>query len=250
MKELTKLFDYNGSPIQFDVIDGQVMMNATLAAKAFGREPIGIFKTKSWKEYESALLEMKPNLRSDDIQYVKQGGVSGEQGTWIHQELALEFSRRLNPKFGIWCNDKIAELLRTGSVSIKPKPTREEKYLKQGKDTKWIEQRVESVGTRKFFTATLKQHGVKNEGYKNCTNAIYIPLYGGTTAVVREKKGLDKNKNIRDNISRSEVAAINLVEQLASERIEKEDAFGNAQCEVICTKASKAVANAIVQARK
>lgn len=40
------------------------------------------------------------------------------QGTWVHEDVALEFARWLSPKFAIWCNDRIKELLTTGSVSL------------------------------------------------------------------------------------------------------------------------------------
>lgn len=59
------------------------------------------------------------------------------------------------------------------------------------------------------------------EGYRNCTNAIYEPLYGGTASVVREKKGLIKGQSVRDNMSRVELAAVGLAEALASDEIDK-----------------------------
>ena len=68
--------------------------------------------------------------------------------------------------------------------------------------------------------------------------------------MVREKKGLEKKVSIRDNLSRTELAAINLAEQLATDEIEVKNLRGNAQCELICTKSSKAVAQAIVSAKK
>lgn len=144
----------------------------------------------------------------------------------------------------------IAELLRTGTVSIKPRKTRQQKYLEQNKDPKWIKERIDSVSTRNTFTFTLKKHDVKDEGYRNCTNAIYAPLFGGTTAVVREKKGLEKKVNIRDNLSKIEITTISLIEQLAANEIESKNIRGNAQCELICTKVSRVVASAIAQTKK
>jgi phage antirepressor YoqD-like protein len=112
-----KIYDYNGSPIQFEEIEGRIMANATLMAMAFKKEPGFIFKTKSWKVYLLAVEESK-GLRSEHLQSVKNGE---NGGSWIHQELVIEFARRLNPKFSIWCNDKIAELLRTGKVELNEK---------------------------------------------------------------------------------------------------------------------------------
>ena len=47
---------------------------------------------------------------SADLVTVIKGG-NGEQGTWMHEDVALEFARWLSPKFAIWCNRRIKELL-------------------------------------------------------------------------------------------------------------------------------------------
>ncbi|MCF0070245.1 KilA-N domain-containing protein [Dyadobacter sp. CY261] len=119
---MIQIFEYESSPIQFEVIDGQVMANATLMAKAFNKKPDDIFRTKTWKEFENAVMD-DTELRFEDIRTVKNGDAGG---SWIHQELVLEFSRRLNTKFSLWCNRMIAELLKSGTVSIKPKSTAEQ----------------------------------------------------------------------------------------------------------------------------
>jgi len=111
-----KIFDYQGSPIQFDEVNGVIMANASLMAKAFNKRPDDIFKTIQWKEYEKALIQLK-GLNYEDLRSLKEG-VNG--GSWIHQELVIEFARRLNPLFSIWCNDKISELIRTGKAELKP----------------------------------------------------------------------------------------------------------------------------------
>lgn len=122
---MIQIYQYDNSPIQFEVIDGQVMGNATLMAKAFGKEPNDIFKTKTWKEYEDAVVE-DTGLISEDIRKSKTGQPEHGGGSWIHQELVLEFSRRLNTKFSLWCNRVIAQLLKTGTVSLNPKSTAEQ----------------------------------------------------------------------------------------------------------------------------
>lgn len=112
---MIKIFEYENSPIQFEVVDGHVMANATLMAKAFKKKPDDIFKTKAWIQFEEAVIE-DLKVQFEDIRSVKNGG--NVRGSWIHQELVIEFARRLAPKFALWCNRKIAELLRTGTVSL------------------------------------------------------------------------------------------------------------------------------------
>lgn len=50
---------------------------------------------------------------------IKQGG-NKEQGTWMHEDVALEFARWLSPAFAIWCNDRIKELLQYGMTATQP----------------------------------------------------------------------------------------------------------------------------------
>lgn len=52
------------------------------------------------------------------IQVVKGG--NNEQGTWLHEDVALEFARWLSPSFAIWCNKRIKELLQYGMTATQP----------------------------------------------------------------------------------------------------------------------------------
>lgn len=56
---------------------------------------------------------------SELVQVVKGGNVK-QQGTWMHEDVAIEFARWLSPKFAIWCNDHIKELLTTGMTATQP----------------------------------------------------------------------------------------------------------------------------------
>lgn len=113
---MIQVFQYENSPIQFDVIEGVVKANATVMAKPFGKRPDDIFKTQQWIDFENAVIE-DTGLNYEDIRSLKEGA---NGGSWIHQELVIEFARRLNPKFALWCNRKIAELLRSGKTEIAP----------------------------------------------------------------------------------------------------------------------------------
>lgn len=99
-----------------DEINGVMMANATLMAGAFNKRPSDIFKTITWQEFETALC-IDSDLRLEDIRSVKNGE---KGGSWIHQELVVEFARRLNPKFALWCNRRIAELMKNGNTQLRP----------------------------------------------------------------------------------------------------------------------------------
>ena len=108
---------YEGFPITFENKNGKMMVNATQMAKPFGhgKEPNYWLKTQAAKDFIDALSKVR-NLDAADLQRVVNGGK--DCGTWFHEDVALEYARWLSPKFTIWYNDHIKELLRTGSTSI------------------------------------------------------------------------------------------------------------------------------------
>lgn len=103
MENLT-VFKYNENEITFQ--DGDhVMVNATEMAKSFGKQPSDWTRTKSSQEFIDSLSAVRNIPRTDLIQ-VSQGGAN-QQGTWFHEDVAIEFARWLSPSFAIWCNDRI-----------------------------------------------------------------------------------------------------------------------------------------------
>ena len=107
-----QIFQYHGNPISFHKGDN-LMVNATQMAKPFNKSPKDFLKTEQSKRFIEALSEVKKILSSDlvKVTYGNNGG------TWMHEDVALEFARWLSPAFAIWCNDRIKELLMKGTVS-------------------------------------------------------------------------------------------------------------------------------------
>lgn len=112
-----QIFQYNGSPITFLKGDS-VMVNATEMAKPFGKLAKDWLSNKSTKEFLSTLSAVRI-IPLTGLVEIKQGG-NGEQGTWMHEDVALEFARWLSPAFAIWCNDRIKELLKYGMTATQP----------------------------------------------------------------------------------------------------------------------------------
>lgn len=108
----TQVFKYEGLPVTFRTGD-TTMVNATEMAKPFGKKPAKWLELPSTKEFIAQLCDVR---NSDFTPIVTRRGNSSdfEQGTWMHEDVALEFARWLSPKFGIWCNDRIKELMRYG----------------------------------------------------------------------------------------------------------------------------------------
>lgn len=120
-------------------------------------------------------------------------------------------------------------------------------YKRQGKSDEWISKRITGKARRNQFTACLAAHGVEHEGFRNCTNSIYTPSFGGSSNVVREKLGITKAQNPRDHMSELQLSAIQFAESLSQAAIEQESLRGNAQCEIACSRSARIVANAINQ---
>ena len=92
------------------------MINATEMAKPFGKSPKDFLKTEQTKVYIGTLGEVKKILSSDLVRVIY--GDNG--GTWMHEDVAMEFARWLSPAFAIWCNDRIKELLQYGMTATQP----------------------------------------------------------------------------------------------------------------------------------
>ena len=87
------------------------MVNATEMAKAFNKRPVIWLQSKQTEDFLNELSKVR-NLTLADLVQVTRGG--DNPGTWMHEDVALEFARWLSPSFAIWCNDHIKELLTTG----------------------------------------------------------------------------------------------------------------------------------------
>lgn len=111
-----QIFQYNGSPITFQKGDN-VMVNATQMAKSFGKEPKFWLMNQSTTDYLNELSKVR-NLTLTDLVQVTKGG--NNPGTWMHEDVAMEFARWLSPAFAIWCNDRIKELLQYGMTATQP----------------------------------------------------------------------------------------------------------------------------------
>ena len=166
-------------------------------------------------------------------------------GTYAHKQIALAYAKYLDPKLHVLVNEVFFQRIEEEKNPDLAIERGIKTYKKQGRTDEWIAKRLNGKGKRNEFTSCLAAHGVEKDGFRNCTNAIYTPLYGGSTAVVREKKNLEKGVSIRDNLSSIELDAINFAESLSKHAIERDNIRGNAKCELACSKAAQIVASAV-----
>lgn len=107
--------EYNGQLVSFELTD-DVMICLTDMAKATGKKVNDWTRLKSTEEYLEQYSSVTGIPVSECFQQLKGG--NQEQGTWANQDIALEFARWCSPKFSIWCNRQIKELLKTGVVAL------------------------------------------------------------------------------------------------------------------------------------
>ena len=206
-----------------------------------------------WQRQESTqqLIETIGIMMQSDSKSLwstRRGGL--HSGTYAHKSIALAYAKYLDPALHVLVNEvffqRIEEEKNPDLIVDRAIKT----YKKKGKSDSWITKRLTGKAKRNEFTTCLAAHGVEQEGFRNCTNAIYSHLYGGSTAVIREKKGLTTKQSIRDNMSEDELLTVQFTEMLSKRSIENENLQGNAQCEIACSRSSKMVANVLVQNKK
>ncbi|STR03041.1 KilA-N domain [Kingella potus] len=104
-------------------------LNATQIAKHFGKRVPDFLKTEQNQEYISALAEhlsktLKIVLDKNQLVIVKHGG--NQNGTWLHPKLAIHFARWLDPRFAVWCDEQIEQILG-GRLKTESRTTSDER---------------------------------------------------------------------------------------------------------------------------
>lgn len=107
-----QIYEYKGTPIEFEVIEGQVFANATEMCQAFGKRPVKWLELESTKRYIEAI---KAKSEKRTLVETRQGGTNA--GTWIHEKLIIKLAQWLDVDFEIWCDEKVAQIISTGTVT-------------------------------------------------------------------------------------------------------------------------------------
>lgn len=172
--------NYQGHAIAYQD-DG--WFNATAAAAQFGRRVDHWLANQETKAYIASLCEITNTPLSG---YLKtKRGAGG--GTWLHPKLAVRFAQWLDPRFAVWCDMQIDNLLR-------------------GK-ADWRKLRHESAASFKVMTAMLQMTradaGKETVGYHFSNEARLV-----NSLLSGEFKGLD-----RDALSADELALLAHIEE-------------------------------------
>ena len=194
------------------------------------------------------IAHLEKNTRVDSSKLVKiTHGDNG--GTYAHWQVALAYAKFLSPALHLKVNQVFKERLQEDEnpeLGINRSRQRAiDNYKKQGKDDKWIKNRVSGIETRHHFTDTLSDNGCDGQGIAICTNHIYREVIGGTAKEIRADRGISRKSSIRDTLTMTENLANSLAESLATDKIESDKLSGNVQCAMASKKAGKEVKKAI-----
>lgn len=108
------VYSYKGSEISF--MSGEsTMINATQMAKPFGKRPNDYLVLPSTNQLINAITR-KSGIAENQLVITERGGLN--PGTWLHEDIALDFAQWLSVDFRLWCNDRIKELLKTGVTTV------------------------------------------------------------------------------------------------------------------------------------
>ena len=250
MVSLTDLWKEAGSPKEKTPNDW-LNQNTTIQLVETVTSMLGLNTVKNGKsENQGVSITVKTGKFDNQVVRTKRGSKSVGGGTWAHKQIALAYAKYLDPKLHVLVNEvffqRVEEEKNPDLIADRYIST----YKKRGKSAEWIKQRLDGKLSRNTFTDTLAKHKVTGKGYGKCTNAIYEPLFGGDAVVIREKYGIEKGQNIRDNLSQVQLVAIQFSETLASDDIEKHNRIGNEQCERASRIASDVVRQALINHRK
>jgi hypothetical protein len=245
MKNRLKTLDYNGTGIVFTA-DG--WLNATASASALNKPDLDNFlRSKPYQEYADVVAAAN-SVNSTELKRTKQGNGGG---TFLHPEMAVIFARWISPAFAYWCDKQVATLIRLAQEApARNAQLRTRRMQKLGAAPEAIAARNEGVGSRRVFTDQLMRRGVRQDGFADCTRALYAPLFGGSTDTIKKNYGLPDGANVRDHMNAVQLAAVSLTELLSAERIEKQRDYGTNACVETCNKVAKEVAGLITSNRR
>ena len=201
---------------------------------------ISDFAGEGWDFVEHVAKSL--NVHSVQVYKTTRGKGSS---TYAHWQIALAYAKYLSHELHMRVNETYMRA-QSGDVTLADEIAEKQKDPKK---TAWLAQRVKSIHARNVLTDVLSRHGVKTGvEIAQCTNTVYRHLFHATAKEMRIARKLPEKANVRESMSRIELAATEFAELLASERIETRKASGFSDCNKHCSQAARIVANAVSDA--
>lgn len=244
---LIKMGTDQGTDILYDPETEMVNLNQMwkAAGKPKNKEP---WRWLSLPHTEETCRSIAENLTVGLSHLIKTRRGKGG-GLWAHHRIALAYGAYLNPDLHAlilkWAEERMEEEANPDLAYQRGRERDIEGYQRRGWSEERIAQCLQGIDTRKAFTDKLQQHGVEGQGYRECTDAIYDGVLGGTAKELRQQRSLPKKANVRDSLDTDELSAVSFAEMVARKRLDRRQAQGDSQCKQVCEQTGSDVGEAI-----
>lgn len=240
------ILNFNGHQIGRDAEGRVSLTDLWKSAGAQYKKDPGTWKAQKQNKGFITHISNTPNLGGLKVLDTKRGNGGG---TYAHPQIALAYAKSLSHKLHAFVNevffDRAKEEANPELIIDRAIKT----FRRKGLSDAQISARIQGQQARNLLTTTASTHGVRGEGFRDITNAVYMPILGGTAAQVRRRDSLPAKANIRDSRSVLELRAIEFAELLACENIEQKNVFGNEACVNECYRAGAEVKAAVMRSR-
>jgi hypothetical protein len=141
--------------------EGEVMVNATDLAKAFGKETKDFLRNETTKAFINAFIETEnatlnkensPFISEKDVVFSRQ-----KTGTFMRRELAVYFAMWLDPYFAVWVTKTIDQLIWGYFKEYKAAMLEE---LKAKNEKEIVKDRLLNAATREDVVKYFELEGV------------------------------------------------------------------------------------------
>jgi hypothetical protein len=180
---------------------------------------------------------------------VSKAGRHGS-GTVAHPQIALAYAKFLNHELHALVNATFFERVKEEANPELIVERAVKTFRRRGLSDEQISARIQGVQARNKLTEVCGKHGVRDAGFRDITNAIYMPLLGGTAADVRKAQGLPVKANVRDSLSVIELRTLELAELVSADNIQNKRVFGNQACASVCYQTAAEISGALVRSRR
>jgi len=247
MKNALQPLDFNGTQISRDA-EGRVSLTDLWksAGAQHKKDPNTWKKWKGNREFIDHILNT-PNSGGLEVIATKAGR---NGGTFAHPQIALAYAKSLSHKLHAFVNEVFFDRVKEEANPELIVERAVKGFRRKGLTDAQISARIQGVQARNKLTEVCGKHGVRDGGFRDVTNAIYMPLLGGTAADVRKAQGLPAKSNVRDSLSVIELRTVELAELVSADNIQKKRVFGNQACVDECFKAAAEIGTALVRSRQ
>lgn len=179
-----------------------LFFNATEIAKQYDRKPNEFLRKSENVEYLTALISEKSV--ADGVRYAKSDFIKtktggNNQGTWLHNDLALQFARWLSPTFSVKLDQWIKKKLKEEEGRKRERLASKTGYLELSQSV------LESHDDPKFYH------------FSNEADLINRIVLGMTSKQYKEKHEVE---NVRDNLDFEQIRQLEKLQRMDSSLIE------------------------------